>query len=191
VGVPRGDSDEALLAAARDGDPAAYRALYRRYEGPLFGYLVRQLERREEAEEVFHETMLAVLTAPAPLLAHERAFAAWVYRIAHHRAANRRRGERRAGRAAATLRLEAVDAGGADETTSAETTLAAQGRDADLRAAAARLSPPLAAVYALRREGLSYDDMAARLGVPVGTIKSRVSALVAQLRKELETWVVR
>lgn len=57
----------------------------------------------------------------------------------------------------------------------------------DLAAAVARLPPKLADVLELSvRQGLGYREVALRLGIPVGTVKSRMFLAVRRLRKELD-----
>jgi RNA polymerase sigma-70 factor (ECF subfamily) len=57
---------------------------------------------------------------------------------------------------------------------------------AALRRAVARLPEPLAELYELRAGGLSYEELAAVLAVPLGTVKSRMHQMVGLLREELQ-----
>ena len=50
------------------------------------------------------------------------------------------------------------------------------------------LPKSLAEVYRLRASGLSYEEMAEVLAVPLGTVKSRMHQMVAELRKEMQAW---
>jgi len=59
---------------------------------------------------------------------------------------------------------------------------------AALAAAVERLPKSLAEVYRLRASGLSYEEMAEVLAVPLGTVKSRMHQMVAELRKEMKQW---
>ncbi len=61
--------------------------------------------------------------------------------------------------------------------------------DGVLEHAVKGLSRPLAAVYHLRMAGLSYEEMARLLELPLGTIKSRMSQLVERLQRELAPWI--
>ena len=56
-------SDESLYLRWVDGDLAAFDALYARYEGPLFGFLTRQLGSTADAEDALHETFTPEDTA--------------------------------------------------------------------------------------------------------------------------------
>jgi len=56
---------------------------------------------------------------------------------------------------------------------------------ATLRKSVACLPEPLAELYALRAGGLSYAEIAEVLGIPVGTVKSRMHQMVGRLREEM------
>ena len=60
-----------------------------------------------------------------------------------------------------------------------------------LDGAVARLPSPLSEVYHLRSSGLSYEEMAIVLGIPLGTLKSRMNQMVNVLREELKPWTAR
>lgn len=153
---------------------AAFDALYARYEGPLFGFIKRQLNDATEAEDVLHETFIAVLKNQDAA----RSFRAWVYQTALHACLNRVRAKRRAG-----LRAEPDGATSVDPQLALET----HQRGLALQAAVARLPQGLGAVYHLRARGLSYEELAQVLEVPVGTVKSRMHELLTRLRQEMKT----
>jgi RNA polymerase sigma-70 factor (ECF subfamily) len=182
-------TDEALYREARAGSERAFAALYERYEGPLFGFLLRRCGNRQDAEDVFQEAMLAVIRGPGARF-EAGGFAAWLYRVALNGMLNRGRArERRERREHAAGGADVVAAPAGE--VAADEALVERERQAGVEAAAARLSGPLAEVYALRRDGRSYEEMAARLGVPLGTVKSRMSQLVATLRREMARWGVK
>ena len=60
-----------------------------------------------------------------------------------------------------------------------------------LDGAVARLPSPLSEIYHLRSSGLSYEEMATVLGIPLGTLKSRMNQMVNVLREELKPWIAR
>jgi len=182
--------DEELFSRFRnDGDLTAYEALVHRYEAPLFGYLHRYLGNAAVAEEVFQATFLRLYTRREQF-AEGRAFRPWLYAIATHKAIDAQRQERRhtrvvhegsrtCGADGASL-LEAVPAAGlspAEQVGDRE-----EGRR--VRAAVQSLSEvQRRAVQLVYGQGLAYSDAAAILGVPVGTVKSRLhSALLALAR---------
>ncbi|HWO19409.1 MAG TPA: sigma-70 family RNA polymerase sigma factor [Kofleriaceae bacterium] len=169
------DSDEALYARLLRGDMAAFDRLYERFERPLFGFLRAQLGDAAEAEDVFHEAFLAVLRAGGAGT-ELRSFRSWLFQVARNLCLNRVRARRRADRALASVAREAELAPAGPP----------EGRDpAALLAAVARLPPALAEVYQLRARGLSYDELAAILEVPVGTVKSRMHEMMKRLREEM------
>jgi RNA polymerase sigma-70 factor, ECF subfamily len=179
------EPDESLYARVKHGDLLAFDELYTRYSSRLFGFLRAQLPTPADAEDVFHETMMATLEC------HEvtfdgASFRTWLFRIARNRVLNRLRSSARGD--AANVRLAA----GPDEMPAdAEDRLVhAQMVDA-LERAVKRLPTTLSDVYHLRSSGLSYEEMATVLEIPIGTIKSRMHQMVKVLREELEPWIAR
>jgi DNA-directed RNA polymerase specialized sigma24 family protein len=49
-----------------------------------------------------------------------------------------------------------------------------------------QLPEPMADIYRLRAAGLSYDEIAEALDIPLGTVKSRMKALLGRLREEMD-----
>jgi RNA polymerase sigma-70 factor (ECF subfamily) len=183
------DTDEELYARVRAGDGAAFDALYERYEVRFFGYLRALLPSRADAEDAFHEAFLRALTGPEADFGGEGSFRAWLYRVGRNAALNRLRGEQRRARTAAQLWQEtAAGAGGGLAAESADAALESRELAAALDGAVARLPPALLELFHLRATGLRYEEMASVLGVPTGTVKSRMHQLVHHLRKELEPW---
>lgn len=173
-----GRTDEALLCAWCAGELRAFDALYARHEGPLFGFLVRQLGgARPDAEDVLHQVFLAVLKAgKARQVERLRPF---LFQTARNACLNHARGSRRS---AAALELSA---GAPLAAESPEVLLAGKQTSHALHEALGRLPLTLSEVYALRAAGLSYEEVAGVLKVPVGTVKSRLHELVNRLREEL------
>lgn len=172
------EADEELYGSLVRGDLAAFDRLYERYERRLFGFVRAQLGDANEAEDVFHEAFLAVLDARAAGT-EVRSFKAWLFQVARNLCLNRIRARDRTKRA-----LESV---GHQALVEAPTDAALpSGDDPGLREAIARLPSGLAAVYQLRASGLSYDELAAILEIPVGTVKSRMHEMVKRLRQEMQ-----
>ena len=181
-------SDEDLLARLRAGDRDGFAALVRRYERELYGYLRRYLGDDELAADVFQNTFIAVFTK---IDRYEvgRPARPWLYAVATNQAidAVRRRG-RRSEKAA-----DPMPAAGADDAPGLFDLFAARDPDPAENAAAAETAEQVrAAVDALPEglrqvvilayfQGLKYQDVADTLGIPVGTVKSRLHAAVARL----------
>lgn len=175
-------TDEALYLDLLAGDMSAFDELFRRYERRLFGYVLRQLGDHAEAEEVFHEAFIAVLQERRSRR-ELASFGGWIFQVARNLCHNRLRSRRRAARA---LQIEARS----DETAlDAEQLLSQREIPAALARAVERLPEPLLELYRLRASGLSYDEIAQALGVPLGTVKSRMHELIARLRKDMQSWI--
>jgi RNA polymerase sigma-70 factor, ECF subfamily len=178
-------SDEALYRRWLEGDLAAFDALYARHERPLFGFICKQLENRAGAEDVLHETFLALLKDRASS-ARAVSLKAWLFQVARNLCHNQRRGEARGKAAlektAAISQEPSVDPAAAHE--AGEATAALQN-------AVRQLPAPLAELFCLRSAGLSYEEMAAVAGAPLGTVKSRMHELIQRLRGEVKPWTAR
>ncbi|MFO0669474.1 MAG: RNA polymerase sigma factor [Polyangiaceae bacterium] len=175
------DSDEALFDALCRGDMRAFDRLYERFERPLLAFIRAQLRDPSDAEDVLHETFMAVLRARGER--HEvRSFRAWLYQVARNLCLNRARSQSRAARAHDAV-ATVVALGPKPET--ADRSLEVAELTERLRNAVARLPAHLAELYRLRVAGLSYDELATSLGVPVGTVKSRMHDMVTRLEEEL------
>jgi RNA polymerase sigma-70 factor (ECF subfamily) len=177
------DSDEALYTRVRRGDMRAFDELYERYATRLYGFLHSILRSRADAEDVFHEAFLRALEAEAERM-QPGGFRAWLYRIARNRALNVLRGEQRGARAVAALPAPEGDRPADDR-------LAGHEADVALAGAVSRLPPALSEVFHLRSSGLSYEEMAEVLEIPLGTIKSRMNQMVTVLREEMKPWTAR
>ena len=81
-------TDEACMLRYQQGDAAAFRMLYGRYRDRLHRYVWRLANRGSEAEEVFQEVWLTVIRGKDGYRP-TASFAAWLFSIAHRRAADR------------------------------------------------------------------------------------------------------
>jgi RNA polymerase sigma-70 factor (ECF subfamily) len=171
-------SDEALYALARKGNVPAFDQLYARYERRLFGFVLRLLSDRAQAEEIFHDVMLSVIEGEAASFEQAR-FKAWLFRVARNACANRLRSKVRG--EGALARAGAPD----DIAASPEQRLVEEERAFALAGAVRKLPEALSDVFHLRSSGLSYAEIADVLDVPLGTVKSRMNALVEQLQGEV------
>ncbi len=175
-------TDETLYLRLLNGDMEAFEQLYRRYETRLFGYIVRQLGDRIEAEDVFHDAFMAVLKERKSGQELSN-FRAWLFQVARNLCHNRFRSSKRAARTTLTESRSKVP--GVD----AEHMLDSQQMPQALRGAVARLPESLAQLYSLRASGLSLDEIAETLDIPLGTVKSRMHKMVMQLREEMRQWI--
>ena len=186
-------SDEQLLSMFRQGRREAFTVLLRRYEGELYGYLRRYLGDGELAEDVFQNTFLQLFTKANQYEAG-RPVRPWLYTIATHQAidAMRRQGRHQA----VSLDQERDELAGADTPQllgllesrgpGPLDQLQADERRQMVRASVDRLPDFLRHVVVLAYyQGLKYKDVADILGIPVGTVKSRLHAALCRLH---EAW---
>lgn len=172
-------SDEALHRRLVDGDLEAFDELFERYAAHLLGFIRHELADSAEADDVLQEVFLAVLRQRGSGAA-ARSVRAWLFEVARHLCLNRARSGRRGARAKAeAASLLAVPAPHLDQA------LEQHQRVASLHTALGRLPAPMGALYRLRASGLSYSEMAEVLGVPLGTVKSRMHELLTRLREEM------
>lgn len=174
-------SDEALYKEVCDGSKAAFEELYDRYERPLFGFILRRIGNQQDAEEILHDVMLSLLKESNARFEKD-GFAAWLYKVALNRSLNRLRSRSRANDARQQMGLYVAESKRIDDH------LLEQEKSSHLRQAAESLSTPLREVYDLRQSGKSYEETANTLGLPLGSVKSRIHMMVTHLRKEMSKW---
>jgi RNA polymerase sigma-70 factor (ECF subfamily) len=186
-------SDEDLLTGFARGQTEAFGVLVRRYERELYGYLRRYLGDSDLAEDVFQNTFLQLYTKIGQYEAG-RPVRPWLYTIATHQAIDALR--RNSRHQAVSLDQQHMDAGDGDirsllellETRGPGPLDAAQGgeRRERVRAGVERLPDFLKQVVVLAYyQGLKYREIADILGIPVGTVKSRLHAALVKLH---EAW---
>jgi RNA polymerase sigma-70 factor (ECF subfamily) len=178
-------TDEALLAAIARGDEAALEALYARYGRAVYTVALTVVRDHAEAEEVTQEAFLRTWLRARTYNPFRGRAATWLLRLARHLAIDQVRRRR-----LAIVALEPTDdaAWPADRTESAdadveqEVWLAEQRRLllTALRALPAKQREVLAHAY---YGGLSHAEIAARLGLPLGTVKSRTCVGLRRLRE--------
>jgi len=158
---------------------AAFEVLARRYQNRLYTYALRMVGKVHEAEDLTQETLLRAFTSLARFDAKQR-FGSWVYGIAAHvcRDALRRRGRRR------EQPSEAVE-DAATEGSPAEDVAAAETRERVARAVR-RLPTKYREVIVLHYlEAMSYDEVAATLGIRAPAARRRALRAREMLQRYL------
>ena len=175
-------TDEELLSALAARDAGALEALYGRYGRLAFSLAVRIVGAPETAEEIVQEAFLSVWRGAASYQPGRAAVRTWLLSITHHRAVDAVR--RRAARVqAAPLEDQAQLRGGTDVWTDVSRTLVRE----EVRAALARLpNEQRQSIELAYFGGLTYPEIAAKLGVPLGTVKSRLRLGLQKLQNLLE-----
>jgi RNA polymerase sigma-70 factor (ECF subfamily) len=175
--------DGVLVTRAQRGDARAYEELVRRYSDIAFrtAYLVTgsAADAEEAAQDAFFNTHRAL-----PRLRPEDPFRAWILTVTGNEARNRVRAASR--RARAELRF-ATAVRTRDAAPSPEAAALASIELHEVAAALDRLGDDDRQVIALRHLlELSVAEAAAALGLPEGTVKSRLARALVRLRLELE-----
>ena len=173
------DEDVRLMLAFRDGDDAAFDALFERWAARLLRFLERMVRDEAVAEELVQETFLLVHRARASY-APEARFSTWLTRIAVHEASARRRRRGRQTDIEESMPTLASTAAGPEQ------------RAADhelgyaIEAAVGALPEVYRSVFMLREvEGLSTAETAACLDINAETVKTRLHRARALLRNHI------
>lgn len=159
-----------MLERAGHGDVHAFKSLYDATSGKLFGVILRILNERGEAEDVLQEVYTTVWRKAAEFDASRASPITWMATIARNRAIDRLRA--RGSRPTASLDA-AVDV--ADSALPADQLIDLSDEARRVHAALETLDARhAAAIRSTYFEGLTYEALAVREGVPVGTLKSWV-----------------
>jgi RNA polymerase sigma-70 factor (ECF subfamily) len=184
--TPNQPTDEQLLAYYREGDKPSFAALVERYQRELYHFLVRFLGNRAAAEDVFQETFLQVHQS-AEAFDLQRRFKPWLFTIAANKARDLIRSQARR----PTNPLQASISGGDDEGGEFIDLMKATGETPDEPMARQETQHKVQQVVASMPDHLReililsyfqtfpYRQIADILGIPLGTVKSRLHAAVA------------
>jgi RNA polymerase sigma-70 factor (ECF subfamily) len=185
-------SDEDLVLALRQGQTDCLGVLVARWEQPLYRFVYRLLERREDARDVCQETFLRVLRKAHEFKTGAR-FSTWMYQIALNLCRDQMRRQRRWGLLVRSRddagERHAIDPAAADDPSES---LAAEQRRRAVTRALDELPPEQREVLILKEyEGLKFREIAAILSCPESTVKSRMYYGLTSLRTALERRGVR
>jgi len=177
-------SDADLLPGCRGGDEAAWRALVERYTRKVFGLAYRFTGRADEAEDLTQEVFVKVYQTLHRYRETDGPFGAWLMAVARNHAIDRyRRGrQERLRRSEDPLVLETAASGEEQPLAGIEREERAKLVHTGLRALPPDLRAPL---VMCDLQGLSYDEIAAALELPLGTVKSRINRARLELAKRL------
>ena len=174
-------SDEALVALVARSDDLALAELYDRHGRVAFGLALRVLRDRGLAEDTVQEAFLAVWRNAGRFMAERSKASTWILMLVHRRAVDRVRREAR--RTVEPLDAAPEDAGGPSAEEAAWLSL----ERSRVREALKTLpDPQREAIELAFYAGFTQSELAERLGVPLGTIKSRIFAGLARLRELLQ-----
>jgi RNA polymerase sigma-70 factor (ECF subfamily) len=175
-------TDEELVLLARQGDPDAFDQLVVRHQSAVFRAALAALRVREDAEEVAQDAFIRAWRALGRFRG-DSSFRTWVLRIAWNRAISRRRG------LAGWLR-RAIPLDDVAEPAAVGDGQYASVQHAELQVHVVRaiqtLSPKLRDALLLVQSGeYQYEEIARMLGIPLGTVKWRISEARRKVREKL------
>jgi RNA polymerase sigma-70 factor (ECF subfamily) len=171
------------------GDGTAFEALYRRHEGRVFRYLLRNVRNEASANDLLQEVWFAVARG-ADRYQPTAKFTTWLFTIAHHRMVD----AIRANRPTETLEMNADCSDetardnfpAADPGTEPMNVLLARDQASALLQAVEQLPPEQRAAFLLQAEAeLSVEEIATATGTGFETVKSRLRYARAKLRQLL------
>jgi RNA polymerase sigma-70 factor (ECF subfamily) len=176
------NSDSQLVQSAQQGDPAAFGNLVQLYQQPLLRAMLPVTDNHEEAQDIVQEAFIQAYRNLGSFRG-DSAFFTWIYRIAFNLAKARHRKQRPFSIDTSSLSMPSKEP-------SAEQIFESSEFRTILRTAIAELSIDHQHVIILRElEELDYDEIAQRLDLSVGTVRSRLHRARTQLRDLLQEWL--
>ncbi|MBK5188735.1 MAG: sigma-70 family RNA polymerase sigma factor [Gemmatimonadaceae bacterium] len=185
--------DADVAALAKEGREPAFRELVRRYERPVFSLIFRMVRDRETAEDLAQDTFIKVLNN-IDRYRPEFKLSSWLFKIANNVTIDHLRR-----RQLATVSLDgSPHAQTAAEAQATSLDVESRGQSAleaiesrelgsAIEQAIGRLRPEYRSCILLRHvEGRSYEEIAATLDLPLGTVKTYIHRARHELREALE-----
>jgi len=196
IDAPTEDLDDhRLISKIREGDEFAFQELVRRYRNPITNYVYRMIDDYDRAVDLSQETFVRVYMSVERYQA-TYSFSTYIYRIAHNLAITelRQRKRRRmiplptffSDKESEEIEVELPD----DRQIQADAALIADERRAAVTRAIASLPEKYRAPLVLcDLEEKSYDEIAEVLGLPTGTVKSRINRARNLLKEKLRDFI--
>ena len=177
-----GELGQLLARVAESHDRQAFATLFRYYAPRLKSFLAKQGFVDGEAEDLIQETMLNLWRKAESFDASKAGVSTWIFTIARNCGIDRRRRMARMSSEPVADDFDAVD-----PDPSAEQQIVVRENEAAVRAALERLPAEQAAVIRMSFYGENPQaEIAKTLGIPLGTVKSRVRLALQKLRQIME-----
>lgn len=175
------ETDAELVRAVARGDERAFASLYDRYHPTLLGFLIRILRESVEAEDVLQEVFLQVWEQASSYDESRGRPFTWMVTIARSRAVDRLRAS------GSRLRLETTATQEPREETAdlCDDAIRSERGETVRRALEEIPEEPRRILLLAYFEGLTQSEIAARIGKPLGTVKTRARAGLSKLRELL------
>ncbi len=181
--------DQALVVRVQQGDKKAFDLLVLKYQLRLAKLVSRFLRNQSDVPDVVQEAFIKAYRA-LPNFRGESAFYTWLYRIAINTAKNHLVAQSRKNPANSIDVQDAEDYGASEwlkEFASPEREALASELEATIHQAMGELPSDLREAITLREiEGLSYEDIAAVMDCPIGTVRSRIFRAREAIDSKLE-----
>ena len=176
-------TDEQLMARAKAGNDAAFEELYHRFARRLKGFFFLQLGGDEElAADATHDVFLRAYEA-RNRYQEGKSVSTWLFTIAYNICRNHYRSNAYETQLSSTLDTEPIS----DE--QIEVQLDAAALDDALAQVLSELPPPLHQLFSLHyQEELTIPQVAEIVGIPEGTVKSRLHKTMNIIRKKLKRY---
>ncbi|MCF7854083.1 MAG: sigma-70 family RNA polymerase sigma factor [Candidatus Pacebacteria bacterium] len=181
-GVDAAVTDGELIKHYRSGDEAAFETLYNRYRKPLYSYLNTMLPGQVEVVDDLYQRVWMRILDKLPAYRDRQKFISWAFRIAHNLAIDHFRSENRR-REALSERITSKDSQPSpDQTVDHDELMVA------LAKAVEDLPAEQREVFLLRRDGVSFKEIARIQATSINTALGRMRYAVARLRDALAEW---
>jgi RNA polymerase sigma-70 factor (ECF subfamily) len=167
--------DAKLVSRCLEGDQDAWEVIVRSHASRIFGLSYRYTGRRDEAEDLTQESFVRIYQTLASFRAETGSFTSWALKVSRNLIIDRYRQSRRFQQFGGSPELESMNI--VDENRpNAQRKVEQAEASRILRNAICSLSPESKEAIILRDlEGMGYQEMAEVLGVPEGTVKSRIN----------------
>jgi len=178
------DNTEHLLACmvrvSTERDRASFLVIYKHFAPRVKAFLVGRGLNQQTADDVLQEAMLAVWQKAHNYSPEKAGLSTWIFTIARYKYIDKLRHEGRRKTESDEPDLRASDAPVSDDE------VMQQQRQDAVQGAISRLpSDQQSVIFLSFIKGLSHSEIAEQLGLPLGTVKSRIRRAFGQLREEL------
>ena len=179
--------DTALIARIRHGDSGALEEIYRRYSSPVYSLVWKVLQHPEESEDVSLDVFWQIWRQAESYDEARGAPPAWIFTLARSRAIDRLRSRHRKEDRTISFDDPAVVYDPLDEEASPDQVASfRQSRDAVREAMKVLSIPQREAIELAFFQGLTHVEIAAKLRLPLGTVKTRIRQGLIRLRRRLD-----
>lgn len=179
MSAPSFAEDDTLAEGFASGDEAALRAAYARWAPLVYTLAARSLGNRSDAEDVTQQVFIAAWRSRERFDPTRASLQSWLIGISRHRIADAHEARARTSRIEAKLAGEAVIEGGVFDEDLAERAMVSEALD--------RLDPvPRQVMQLAFYDRMTHSQIADRLGLPLGTVKSHIRRSLTRIRERWE-----